>query len=139
MSDPAPGELVTKSGIRIPQRALSWRFSRASGPGGQHVNKTDSRVELTCDLAEIDGPADSVRRIRAKLGEEVRVVAASERSQLANRQEATRRLVTRLDNASRAPRPRRATRPTRGSVEARLEEKRRQSQRKADRRPTLGE
>jgi ribosome-associated protein len=139
MSDPPSGELVTKSAIRIPQRSLSWRFSRSSGPGGQHVNKTDSRVELMCDLAEIGGPTDSVRRIRAKLGDEVRVVAASERSQLANRQEATRRLMSRLDNAARAPRPRRPTRPTRGSVEARLEDKRRQSKRKADRRGALGD
>ncbi|MGO9198615.1 MAG: peptide chain release factor-like protein [Acidimicrobiales bacterium] len=137
MSDPAPGELVTKSGIRIPQRALSWRFSRSSGPGGQHVNKTDTRVELTCSLAEVEGPAGTVERVRERLGAEVRVVAASERSQLANRAEAARRLMARVDSAARTKRPRRSTRPSKGAVEARLEEKRHQSQRKAARRPAL--
>lgn len=139
MSDLPPEGLVTKSGIIVPPAALSWRFSRSSGPGGQHVNTSDSRVELICRLDELGGPAALLERVRERLGSEVRVVAASERSQLANRREATRRLLSRLDNAGRTERPRRATRPSRGAVEARLEDKRRQARRKAERRPSLDE
>ncbi|MHB8246051.1 MAG: alternative ribosome rescue aminoacyl-tRNA hydrolase ArfB [Acidimicrobiales bacterium] len=134
-----PGELTGVSGVRIPQRALSWRFSRSSGPGGQHVNTADTRVELICDLNEIEGPSDVLARVRGKLGDDVRVVAASERSQLANRQEALRRLVSRVDASAKVERPRRATRPGKGAVEARLQEKRRQGERKAARRPALDE
>ena len=137
MSDPPSGDLVANSGIRIPPRALSWRFSRSSGPGGQHVNTSDTRVELLCDLTEIDGPPDLVELVRERLGDNVRIVAASKRSQLANRQEAIRRLLSRLDTAAKVDRPRRPTRPRKGAVEARLQDKRRQARRKADRRPNL--
>jgi ribosome-associated protein len=136
---PAPEDLVARSGVRVPARALSWRFSRSGGPGGQHVNTSDTRVELVSDLTHLAGPEEVVARVRERLGDEVRVVAASERSQRANREEATRRLLRRIEAASRAPRPRRATRPTASSVEARLEEKRRRSRRKADRHPRFDE
>lgn len=135
MGDEAPGVLVTGSGITVPGRALAWRFSRSSGPGGQHVNKADTRVELICDLTELGGPPEVLERLRSRLGDSVRVVAASERSQLANRQEATRRLLARLDSSAKVKARRRPTRPGRGAVEARLSDKRRQAQRKADRRP----
>jgi ribosome-associated protein len=118
----------------VPARALSWRFSRSSGPGGQHVNTADTRVELLCDLRQLAGPPDLVTLVRERLGDEVRIVAASERSQRANRAEAERRLLARVDAATRRRPTRRPTRPSRGAVEARLEEKRRQSQRKALRR-----
>jgi ribosome-associated protein len=137
VSDPvadSSDDLVTKGGLRLPPRAISWRFSRSSGPGGQHVNTADTRVELIADLTLLGGPASAVSRVRGSLGDDVRIVAANARSQLANRREATRRLATRLDRAAHTDRPRRPSRPSRGAVVARLSDKRRQASRKADRR-----
>ena len=138
MSDRSDG-LVTASGLRLPARALTWRFSRSSGPGGQHVNTADTRVELLGDLRELEGPLEVVAGVRERLGDEVRIVAASERSQRANRMEAARRLAVRLEAASRRTAIRRPTRPGRSAVEARLEDKRRQSARKRLRRPPAEE
>lgn len=126
--------ITSKRGIVVPETALSWRFSRSGGPGGQHANTSDTRVELLCDLRRLEGPANLLEAVRGRLGEETRVVAAAERSQAANRQLAIGRLVSRLDGASRRPRSRRPTRPTRASVEARLDSKRRTARRKAERR-----
>jgi ribosome-associated protein len=132
--DAVDGDLVTPGGLRVPAAALGWRFSRSGGPGGQHVNTADSRVELLCDLRRLRGDAATVARVRERLGDEVRVVSSAQRSQRQNRQEARRRLAIRLDAAGRVDRPRRPTRPSRGSVEARLREKRETSERKARRR-----
>jgi ribosome-associated protein len=130
----ADEEYVTPGGRRIDAAALSWRFSRSSGPGGQHVNTTETQVELRCDLA-VAGLPDGVRqRIEAQLGPEVRVVASTERSQLRNRAEAWRRLAEQLDAAARPVRARRATRPSRGAREERLDEKKKTGERKAARR-----
>jgi ribosome-associated protein len=126
--------IVTESGIVVPASALTWRFSRAGGPGGQHVNTADSRAELTCDLTAVEASEQVRERLIEVLGPTVRIVAASERSQYRNRQLALARLVTRLDRAAHRAPPRRPSRPSRGAVEARLNEKRRQSQRKAARR-----
>jgi ribosome-associated protein len=129
--------IVTPNGISVPAAALTWRFSRAGGPGGQHVNTSDTRVELVCDTTAIEAP-DYVRaRVIESLGAEVRIVAAGERSQWRNRQVALERLAVRLDRAAVRRPPRRATRPSRGAVEERLSDKRRQSARKSDRRPSL--
>lgn len=130
--------------VCIPAAALRWRFSRSSGPGGQHVNTTDSRVELVFDLAasEALGPvlkARALRRLQARLVEGCLVIAASEhRSQWQNRVAAQRRLVVLLQEALQPPPPpRRATRPTRGSVQRRLAAKQRRSAIKGQRQGRL--
>ena len=125
-----PGRLP----VRIPAAELRWRFSRSSGPGGQNVNTTDSRVELVWDLAATGAlspvlQARALRRLEAQLVEGCVVIAASEhRSQWQNRVAAQRRLVRLLEEALKPPPPpRRPTRPTRGSVERRLAAKQRRS------------
>jgi ribosome-associated protein len=131
------GDVVTPAGIVIPERAITWRFSRATGPGGQGVNTTDSRVELEADLTELEAPEDVAERVRGVLGDSVRIVARSERSQLRNREAALQRLTERLDAAARPRRARTPTRPTRSSVRKRLEGKRRRSHVKETRREPL--
>jgi ribosome-associated protein len=128
----ADADLVTERGLRLAAAAMSAEFSRSGGPGGQHANVTASRVVLVADLTQLRGPGS--QRARAALGDVVRVVAEDSRSQWRNRQLARRRLAERLDEAAR-PRPvRRPTRATRASVERRLDDKRRQAERKQQRR-----
>ena len=125
----------------IPPEELSWRFSRSSGPGGQSVNTTDSRVELSYDLAASDAlaPVLKERALQAladRLVHGVITVTASEhRSQLRNRQAAASRLATLL-TAATAPPPaaRRPTRPSRAARERRLAAKQRRSELKRLRR-----
>jgi ribosome-associated protein len=130
-------------GRTIPADELSWRFSRSSGPGGQSVNTSDSRAELSYDLAASDalGPVLKERAMRALAGRlvgGVLTVSASEhRSQLRNREAATRRLTAVLTEATAPPpRTRRPTKPTRGSQERRLAAKQRRSEIKRLRRST---
>ena len=122
-----PADLRLTPTLVIGAAELAWRFSRSSGPGGQNVNTTDSRVELVFDLAASEAlpPALQARalgRLEGKLVEGCVVIAASEhRSQWQNRVAAQRRLVELLLEAIKPPPPpRRATRPTRGSVQRRL-------------------
>ena len=129
-------------GAVIPQQELSWRFSRSSGPGGQSVNTTDSRVELSYDLAgsEALGPVLKERALRAladRLVDGVITVTASEhRSQLRNRETAASRLAALLTAATAPPRAtRRPTRPSRAARERRLDAKQRRSEVKRLRRP----
>nr|WP_281276999.1 alternative ribosome rescue aminoacyl-tRNA hydrolase ArfB [Glycomyces buryatensis] len=129
--------------ITIPDAELHWRFSRSSGPGGQGVNTTDSRVELVFDLAGTRSLPEALReraltRLADRLVDGSIVIAASEfRSQLRNRQAASERLGELLRKAIAAPPPkRRATKPTKGSQRRRLEGKRRRSQVKRLRRDT---
>jgi len=126
--------VVTAGGIVIPADALTWRFSRGTGPGGQGVNTTDSRVELVADLTAMVAPDAVADRVRESLGDSLRIVVTTERSQLRNRELALRRLADRLDTAARTPRSRTPTRRTKSSVRKRLEEKRQRSQLKAKRR-----
>lgn len=113
--------------LRIPAAELGWRFSRSSGPGGQHVNTSDSRVELFWNIAESSALTDGQRmlllmRLKRRLVAGVITVTASERrSQLRNREIAVSKLAD-LVAAGLAPDPahRRATRPTRGSERRRL-------------------
>jgi ribosome-associated protein len=128
-------EPVTPNGIRLDPSCLSWRFSRASGPGGQHVNTSSTKAELICDLAAAGLAESLLARLVDKLGTaDVRVVVMTERSQVRNRQRALELLAERLDAAAKVERPRRATKPSRGAKERRLEAKRQTSGRKADRR-----
>jgi ribosome-associated protein len=125
---------VTVRGITIPPDELSWRFSRSSGPGGQSVNTTDSQAELSFDLAGTAALPPVLRdralaALSGRLSRGVITVAASEyKSQLRNREAAAARLTALLTEATAPPRPaRRATRPTRSSVERRLADKQRRS------------
>lgn len=128
--------------VTVPRGELSWRFSRASGPGGQSVNTTDSRVELSFDLAATEAlpphlKARALTRLGPRLVNGVLTVTASEhRSQLQNRRAAAARLARLLADAIAPPaRPRRPTRPSRRAVERRLQAKARRAQTKRDRRP----
>ena len=129
-----PGPVLVTSSWSVPEAELSWRFSRSRGPGGQSVNTTDSRAELSFDLARAASVPPQLRdraldRLGGRLVDGVLTVAASEhRSQLQNREAAEQRLGQLLREAVAAPPPaRRATRPTRGSKERRLEGKRQRS------------
>jgi ribosome-associated protein len=123
--------LPIDQGVVIPAEELGWRFSRASGPGGQGVNTTDSRVELVFDLARSRSLPEALRRramerLAPQLVAGVLVVVAMEhRSQWRNRQAARLRLAALLRQAmAPPPPPRRPTRPSRGSVQRRLAAKR---------------
>jgi ribosome-associated protein len=125
----------------IPAAELSWRFSRSGGPGGQGVNTTDSRVELSWDLAGSPMLSPAMReraleRLAGRLVNGVVTITASEhRSQLRNREAAAARLGGLVAAAiAPPPRVRRATRPTKGSVERRISEKKRRGQIKKGRR-----
>jgi ribosome-associated protein len=133
---------VTRS-VVVPARELRWRFSRSSGPGGQSVNKMDSRVELSLDLRTTTalGPiqrARAMERLAARLVDGVLTVVASEhRTQLRNREAALERLAEILSAAIAPPPPRRRpTRASRGSVERRLADKKRRANTKQLRRAT---
>jgi ribosome-associated protein len=105
---------------------IAFRFSRSSGPGGQHAQKSSTRAEALFDVAESSGLTDAERRrVLAKLGPVVRAVAQDERSQLRNRELATERIVEQLREAVKIRRRRKATNPTAAAREQRLEEKRR--------------
>jgi ribosome-associated protein len=123
-------DLIVTSRWVVPEGDLSERFSRSSGPGGQGVNTTDSRVELSYDVANAASVPDHLRgrlleRLGARLVDGVLTIAASEhRAQLANRKAARERLGQLLREAAAPPAPkRRPTRPTRGSQQRRLDAK----------------
>jgi len=133
---------VIVRGVTIPADELAWRFSRSPGPGGQSVNTSDTRVELSYDLASSAAlpPQLKERALRALSGRltggVITVVAAEHRSQLRNREAAATRLAELLTEATAPPpRPRRATRPTRAAIERRLADKQRRAQTKRLRRP----
>jgi ribosome-associated protein len=133
---------LTVRGVEIPANELHWRFSRASGPGGQSVNTTDSRVELSYDLAHSPAlPAAQRDRAMGALQDRlvdgvITVVAAEHRSQWRNRQAALTRLQQILHDATAPPAPRRRpTRPSRAVGQRRLDAKRRRGDTKRLRQP----
>lgn len=127
-------------GLKVPMGELVEQFSRASGPGGQGVNTTDSRVQLSLDLGTTTALTDLQRervlsRLAASISGTVITISASEyRSQRRNRTAARQRLTKILRDAVVPPVSRRSTPPTRGSLRRRLEGKRRRSEIKRNRR-----
>jgi len=131
---------LASSRLSIPDSELTWRFSRSSGPGGQHVNTSDTRAELRWSVSTTTVLSDEQRArvaaaLRGRLVDGSIVVVSSQyRSQHRNREAARVRLEELVARALEAPRSRRATRPTRGSTERRLDAKRRRSDVKRTRR-----
>jgi ribosome-associated protein len=126
---------VTRS-VSIPRSEIELRFSRSSGPGGQHAQKTETRVEATFDVERSVGLTDAQkRRVIAKAGPVLRAVAQDERSQWRNRELAVERVVEALRDALKVERKRRPTKPTAAAKKRRFEQKRRRSETKRLRRP----
>lgn len=126
---------MTRS-VVLPRSEIELRYSRSSGPGGQHAQKSETRAEAVFDVQASSALTETQkRRVVAKAGSVLRAVAQDERSQAHNRELATERLVEQLREALRVPRPRRPTKPTAQSRERRLESKRRRSATKRLRRP----
>ena len=119
------------SSVAIPRDEIELRFSRSSGPGGQHANTAETRVEAVLDITATTALTEAQRRrVLAKAGPVLRAVAQDERSQLRNRELAVERLVEQLRTALRVERRRVATKPTAASRERRLEAKKRRSETK---------
>jgi ribosome-associated protein len=130
-------ELVTPGGLRLDAAAVTWHVTRSGGPGGQHANTSETSVTVSVHLPHAGLSAPDTARLVAALGATVTARSADSRSQWRNRQLAWERLADRLDGAARAPRPRRATRPTAAARAARVDSKRRRgSVKRLRRRPT---
>jgi len=126
---------VTRS-VLLPVSEIELRVSRSSGPGGQHAQKSSTRVEAVLDVEASTVLSDvQKRRVTGKAGAVLRAVAQDERSQARNRELAVERLVEKLRQALAVPRRRVATKPTRSARERRLESKRRRARTKQLRRP----
>ena len=120
----------------MPLAEIELRTSRSSGPGGQHAQKSETRVEAVFDVEASTALSPAQRkRVVAKAGPVLRAVAQDERSQLRNKELAVERLTAALREALRVPRQRRPTTPTAASKERRLEEKKRRGETKRLRRP----
>jgi ribosome-associated protein len=133
----APNHLRVSPSCQIPLDELTWRFTGSGGPGGQHANTSNTRAEVVFDVATSPslGPRQRARLLE-RLGPVVRVAASDTRSQGRNRDLALERLRSKLADALKVEKPRRATRPSKGAKERRLSDKKRQSERKRQRRVT---
>jgi ribosome-associated protein len=126
---------VTRS-VSIPRSEIELRFSRSSGPGGQHAQKTETRAEASLYVERSVGLSDAQkRRVIAKAGPVLRAVAQDERSQWRNRELAIERVVEALREALKVERKRRPTKPSAAAKRRRLEQKRRRSETKRLRKP----
>jgi ribosome-associated protein len=147
-----PADAIPTDAIRvnefvdIPRSEIEVRTSRSSGAGGQHVNKTSSRVELSWNIALSKALDDEQRerllsRLASRLSEEgaIRVVASDTRSQLRNREAAEKRLAETIAKALLVPKKRKPTRRPRAANEARLTEKKKHSDKKRDRQQRLAD
>lgn len=140
MSDAPQGSSVPVApGVALPDAALAWTFSRGGGPGGQHVNKTSTRATLTLHLADLAPhlPGWAMDRLRENAGQRLAldpdrllITSADSRSQHQNREACLAKLRELLVHAMNRPRRRKKTKPSRGSIERRLEGKRKTSERK---------
>jgi ribosome-associated protein len=128
------GTLPVRRGLVIPLREISWRATTSGGPGGQHANRTLSRVEVEFDVEPSTalGPRQRARLLE-RIGPVIRASASDSRSQARNRQLALQRLAERIDAGLRVDPDRRPTRPTKASKVRRVEAKRRRSQTKRQR------
>jgi ribosome-associated protein len=128
--------LRVHKGLAIPLAEITWRATTSGGPGGQHANRTLSRVEVQFDVAASPtlGPRQRARLLE-RYGPVVRAAASDSRSQARNRQLALERLAARLDDGLRVDPTRRPTKPTKGSKIRRVEDKRRRAETKQQRRP----
>jgi len=130
---------VTRS-VSIPLSEIELRFSRSSGPGGQHAQKTETRVEALFDVESSSAlTSRQKQRVLNKAGSVLRAVAQDERSQTRNRELAIERLTAQIADALHVERPRVATKPSKAAVERRLEQKRRRSKMKRLRQPPSSE
>ena len=141
MNDAEGDGIRVTQGVVIPRSELVVRATRSGGPGGQHVNTSSTRIEITWDVLRSRALGDEERqRVVARLGARVsdegtvRVVASDSRSQRQNRERAEARLSDLIRRALAVPKARKRTRVPRGAVEARLESKRRHRERKRQRR-----
>lgn len=132
---PGPARIRITPTCVIAASELSWSFSRSGGPGGQHANTSDTRVEVRFDVAGSPSLTESQRqRLLEKVGPEARAAAADERSQARNRDVALDRLRQQLADGLHRPQRRRTTKPSKAAKQRRLEAKRQQSQKKRSRR-----
>jgi ribosome-associated protein len=121
--------------LYVPADELEWRFSASGGPGGQHANRSNTRVQLRFDVARSPslGPRQRARLLE-QLGPVVRVTVDAERSQLRNREVAIERMGARLRAALHRDKPRHATKPTEAARRRRMDTKRRLGEKKRQRR-----
>jgi ribosome-associated protein len=143
---PIAGGIEVTDGLVIPRSELEIRASRSSGAGGQHVNKTSSRIEISWNISQSRALSDEQRerllsRLARRLSEEgaIRVVSSETRSQLRNRETAERRLGETIARALIVPKRRRPTRRPRAANEARLTEKKKHSDKKRERQRRLAD
>lgn len=132
--------LIINDKVQVPLSELVYTASRSSGPGGQHVNTTDSRIQVRWNVLETSALTETEkkrvrRKLASRLTESGDLILASDthRSQRRNREEVTERLAAMLRDALIPPKPRKKTKPTRASRERRLDEKRKKSRTKKDR------
>jgi ribosome-associated protein len=129
-------ELQIAQGLSVPAREVTVRASRSSGPGGQHANVTDSRIEASFDVEASQSLSDAQKQLLIeRLGPRVAAVAQDARSQARNRELALQRLAEKLAAGLAVEAPRTPTRPSRAKRARRLDDKRRQGERKRARRP----
>jgi ribosome-associated protein len=137
---PAPERIRVTRSVSLPVSEIEIRVSRSSGPGGQHAQKSSTRVEAVLDVEASEALSEvQKRRVVARAGPVLRAVAQDERSQLRNRELAVERLVAKLREALAVPRRRVPTTPTARARKRRLEEKRRRARVKGLRRPPPSE
>lgn len=146
MPDPVGGQaqetdVALGAGVTVPRAAERWQYARSSGPGGQNVNKVNTKAELWVAVRDLAGLTDAARgRLRQFAGrrltdaDEIHVAADDSRSQEGNRQSALERLAELVARAAHEPKVRRKTKPSKGAKRRRLESKRHRSEVKQQRR-----